>query len=655
MLFSYNWLNDYLEYEITPQKLADLLGAHTFEVESVTKKDDDALLDIAVLPNRGHDCFSHQGIARETNALMRVKGDYAEKKSAQLDKISSLKTLESKEINVDPATNTPLYALAFMDDVRVSQSPDWLKERLQSVGLDPINNLVDIANYMMLDIGQPLHIFDAKTLSLPIRVRFAKDKERIALLGGMEKELTKEDVVIADAKNALAIAGIKGGISSAVSANTRSIAIEAGQFHPGFVYQTSKRLGLNTDAAKRFSVGFAPEFTSMGLLQAIALIKKLAKGENERIVKAQSKNYAAPPHVLTSVSAINQLLGLSLQEKQIRGILEALGFEIVKEKDDVVKATPPFWRQDIALPADVIEEVGRVYGLEHIPATLPRIALQENPQGDERAWRKFIRTFFVKHGFSEVYTYSLSKKGSVELQNPLSEQKKYLRESLIPGLLEAVQFNQSHRVSNAGFLMFEIGNVFNTASDGIQEKEFFAFALARPRSTNAFWELRGYVEDFLEAIGFDREDYSFNEDGHMIVDGTDVGFLGLPQIPQGMKLKGDVFVFECDLKALISQANQEREFEEPPKYPAIERDISLFLSQGTRVDEVMSLIQVIGGKLVEDVELFDIFEEENASKRSLAFHIIYRSKEKTLTDQEVKAIHKKIEDELKKQYRAEIR
>ncbi len=659
MLFSFNWLNDYLEYAITPQKLAEFLTTHSFEVESITKKDDDAILDIAVLANRGADSFSHQGIAREANALLRYKGGF-EKKSARAETLAPLKMLAGKEIDVDPATQTPLYCLAFMDNVSVSQSPDWLKRRLQSVGLEPINNIVDIANFVMLDAGQPLHVFDAQKLTLPILVRRAKDKERILLLGGESKELTVSDIIIVDKNGPLALAGIKGGQASAVTNATRSIAIEAAQFDPGSVYQSSKRLGLATDASRRFSCGFAPEFTAAGLTKAIALVKELAGGQHERVFKAQGKNHSAPSYVLTSIAAINQLLGSSLAKKEINSILECLGFSLEHEgEEDVIKVTPPFWRRDIALPADIIEEVGRVYGLENIPPALPRISLQEDTDTHNREWYTFIRTFFVKHGFSEVYTYSLGKKGEVELLNPISSEKDFLRQSIIPGLLSALQFNQRNHSSSFDISIFELGHVFEKAhsGNGVNEKEMFACAISRRQGAHAFWELKGYVEDFLSSMGFDGEDYALKEverGARLFINNTDVGFIGLPEYDDA-KLKGDIFVFECDIDLLIENIDQEREFQEPPRFPAIIRDVSLFLPQGKRVDEIASLVASIGGELIEDVELFDIFEQEGEKMRSLAFHIIYRSKEKTLTDNEVNALHQKIEHALKVQFHAQVR
>ena len=659
MLFSYDWLNEYLEYSITAEKLAQLLTAHSFEVESAKKKEDDIILDIAVLSNRGHDCFSHQGIAREANALLHYKRGF-KKKSVKTETPAPLKISEGKEIDVDPATKTPLYLLALLDDVVVSQSPDWLKKRLQSVGLEPINNIVDIANFVMLDVGQPLHIFDAQKLALPILVRRACDKERILLLGGTQKELTKEDIVIADKNGALALAGIRGGQTSAVTQGTRSIAIEAAQFDSGFVYQTSKRLGLVTDASRRFSCGFAPEFTSVGLIRAISLIKELAHGKNERIVKCGAAP-VIPSHVLTTYGYIDKLLGTSLQEKNIRAILECLSFAIVNEEGDAIKITPPFWRKDISVQADIVEEVGRLYELERIPLIAPSVILSErNDTGDDaRAWKKFIRDFFVKHGFSEVYMHSLGKKGEIELLNPISVDKSFLRQSLIPGLLSALQFNQRTYVFSSDVSIFELGHVFEKAhsGNGVKQKEMLACEIYRREGTHAFWELKGYVEDFLSAMGFDGEDYMLKEEergGRIFVNNVDVGFIGLPE-DSNTKLKGDIVVFECDIQLLITHIDNEREFQEPPRFPAIIRDVSLFLPQGKRVYEIASLISRIGGELIEDVELFDIFEQEGEKMRSLAFHIIYRSKEKTLTDNEVNTLHQKIEHALKEQFHAQVR
>lgn len=668
MLFSYNWLNTYLAYDISPEELAELLSAHAFSVDSVTKKDKDFILDIEVLPNRAHDCFSHQGIAREAGAILTWQGKRAQKKAEPLATKASADALlslpfRSDALRIQEKSDAPLYYLASMDNVTVSQSPVWLSERLSAVGLDSINNLVDIANFIMLDIGQPLHVFDVSTLSFPVEVRHAHSGERIELIGGDVKEVTPQDIVIADAKQALAIAGIKGGKASAVHEKTTSIVIEAAFFEPTRIYRSSKHLGLATDAARRFSAGFAPELLPLALAKALRLIEEIAKGRNARIARAGTYAFFAPmPPVFASRKNIEQVLGVALGDTTIQKILAALDFEVSREpQEGIYKIIPPFWRRDITIPEDVIEEVGRLYGLENIPPQAPTVLLGTPHESEAMQWRIFIRNHFISQGFSEVYNYSIEGalgeegKTKVMLANPISDKRSHLRSGLLQGLLSNVEVNQKffERVA-----MVEIGNVFWQEGEKVRECEMIGALLFAKKDKDVFRELRGYVEDLLQAMGFDEEDYAFYERAKGLaleVEGKELGKLHVPSVPPSLKIKGYVAFFECDFASLIQEADEEREFEEPPKFPAIERDVSLYLPRHRKVGEVLNIIHEKGKELVEDTELFDMYEDQNASQTSLAFHIIYRSKEKTLTDEEVNNLHSTIERELKKRLGAEVR
>lgn len=643
---------------------------HAFEVETVEKRKGDYALDIDVLPNRAADCFSHQGIAREANAILSFLGTYELKDAKPLSGKEvfnvPLPPGDASLIHIENGEDTPYYALAFLDRVNVGSSPDWLKRYLQAVGLEPICNVVDIANFVMLDIGQPLHIFDADKVALPITVRRARRGECIELIGGAKKELSYEDIVIADTKQALGIAGIKGGQASAVNADTSSILIEAAQFSRESIYKSSKRLNLITDAAKRFSVGFAFELAPLGLARALTLLKEIAGGKGERVSAkeggASLYHFFKPaPPIRIEVEKITQALGVSLKEETVIKMLGGLGFLMEKETGTPdYKLISPFWRRDIAFPEDITEEVGRLYGFTHIASSLPAISLLEAHESEILTWRYFLRHQLVRQGFSEVYNYSLQRIGEVELINPPSEKRMYLRASLIPALLENAALNQSLTQSKSedALMLFEIGNVFTKKGNILQEREKLCLALVSRKAHEAVRELKGHVESLLESMGFDREDYFLKEEqdgAALIIAGALAGCISIPAVPSSLKVKGEVAMFEGDIEIFISHIENEREFEEPPKFPAVERDISLFLTHGVKAGDVVSIIHEMGSKLIEDVDLFDMYEDERSPKRSLAFRIMYRSKEKTLTDEEVNALHKKIEQELAKRLKAEVR
>ncbi len=642
MKISYNWLQDLVDKKLpVPEKLADLLTFHSFEVEGIEAKGGDWILDIDVLPNRAHDCFSHQGIAREIAVLLKIPFkpiDYSKK-------IKDSKDLASKIVKVEVKAQElcPRYTARAVVDVKIGASPQWIKDRLKVCGLKPISNIVDIANYVMLGTGQPLHAFDADKLGgNKIIVRRAKKGEKIISLDDEKYDLNENILVIADEKDPVCVAGIKGGIGPGIDGQTKRIILEAANFNPLIIRQASKQLNLRTDASWRFENGLDPNLTQEAIDMCAYLIQEIAGGQ---IFKGSVDIYPKK----TQAKKINfdtgqarKLLGVNIPDKQMIDILKRLGFEVKKllvrsaTPNKVRSRTPnsglrvivPTRRLDISIPEDLIEEVGRVYGFEKIPSQFPAATLIPALRRDDLIYQNKVKDILTNLGFTEVYNYSLLNKkesSSIELANPVSQEQKYLRTSLIPLLIKNVEDNRKYfeRVR-----LFEIGKVFKLAQKQVKEEKRLA-GIIYP---DDFYRLKGMIDTLLNRIGISDIWYGDLDDKAEIKVGNDlIGWL-------------DKKTFEIDFAKLVELATEERIYTAPSKYPAMVRDVSLLVEQGTKVVEVLNLINRVGNKLVRDVDLFDIYQGENIpeNKKNLAFHIIFQSAERTLTDKEVNQLQNKI-------------
>lgn len=674
MIFSYNWLKQYLKYKITPKELADILNTYLFEVENIEEKNNDFVFNIDVLPNRA-DCLSHQGIAREINSILGFHG-----KAEKVTPIKELKnefTLKIKsgvsEMEIEQGAKCASFAV--LSNIKTGESPKWLKDCLMSLGQKSINNLVDLSNFVILDSGQPLHIFDFDKLKkggnndgVKLFIREAKDKEKVKILGGKEYELFKDDLVISDLESPVDIAGIKGGEESSVSESTNHILISSANFDAKRIYNTSKKLNLITDASIIFSHNISAGFSLLGLEELVNLVLQEIGGELEQVFfEEKDKDLLKDrEHIIINLNKISSLLGKEINEEIFNRAMYHLNIKTKKEKTGIFKVNPPFYREDLNIPEDIIEEVGRLIGYNNIFPFAPKVSAKRSELNENLEWRSFISRFLLNQGFDEVYNYSLIETPAFyEVSNPLSSKRRFLREDLIHGLIGNALFNQNYFDE---FRIFEFGHIFREQNILIEEEKIGALIFSKKgKITDLLLEIRGILDGLFEGMGFDEDDYVVLHKDDILsikINEQEVGFLGV--INKGIysannvDLKydfknGNIAFFELDIKNLIKYIDYEREFEAPPKFPAVDRDISLFTYQGVKISQILSIIQEIGGNLVEDVELFDVYQNPDSDKKSLAFHIIYRDKNKTLTDKEVNEIHNNIEKELKKRLKVEIR
>jgi phenylalanyl-tRNA synthetase beta chain len=701
MKFSANWLNEYLKKPLKPQEMAELLTMYAFEVESCEKFGNDFVLDIKVLPDRAHDCLSHIGIAKELAAISGI--EFAPPKAKFIED-KKFKAQDFILVDVSVKDLCPRYSMMAVVDAKVGPSPKSMQERLIACGLRPINNIVDIANFVMLETGQPLHAFDAGKLSSSVAasgqqsteqsreidssfldelgvprkgaakkiiVRRAQKDEKIITLdeGRPERTLNENILVIADDKKAIGIAGIKGGKGPEIDEKTKQIVVEAANFEPINIRRGSAALGLRTDASARFENGLDPNLTIPALKRCVGLISQLAGG---KVVSGAVDIYPKKINagkILLNVKKTQSLIGVKISQKEIAEILKKIDLSPKirkKGKNEFLEVTIPTIRLDLKMQEDLIEEISRLYGYEKIPALMPSSVIVPAVKNENMIWQGKIKDILVGLGYSEAYNYSFfsgaEKKlfkfsEAIEIKNPLSQDQKYLRVSLAGGLLKNVKENLKHFSS---VRLFELGRVFyEKGAERAEENKIAAIISHKENNPGGnFFELKGVAEILLEKLGI--ADIWFDD-----AIGSNPFWLGLvhparraeiksgneligwageakPEILTALEIKERAAIFEFDFKKLITLASEEREYAPPSKHPAIIRDLAVVVESNTKIDEVLNIIETAGGPLLFDSDLFDIYEGLAGGKKSLAFCLIFQSDERNLTDVEINQLMEKI-------------
>jgi len=681
MLFSYNWLKDYIKEKLpSPEKLANLLTVHIFEVEEVKKAGKDWLLDIDILPNRAHDCLSHLGMAREIAA---ISGLTFKKPEISFREDNEIKTEDFIAVKVENKELCPRYTARVVKGVKVKDSPKEIQERLKVLGLQPINNIVDILNYVMLETGQPLHAFDFDKLEgkdkKMIIVRKAKTGEKIDTLDDKRYKLDKDILIISDKKDSLAIAGIKGGKKAEIGKPTDTIIIESANFEMGIIRQARQKLTLQTDASLRFEHKPDPNLTMLAINRAVHLIQRYCKGKVAQGVVDLYPKKTLPRKIKLDLIKTEKLLGVKIAESEIINILSGLNFEIIRVGCGFLIVEIPTFRQDVAIAEDLIEEIGRVYGLDKIPATLPKILASPPERNINYFWEDFAKSILKEAGFSEIYSYSfiseesarnfnLGKESLIEIENPISSEQKYLRPSLILNLLKILKENLKNFEE---IKIFELGRIY--LKKDISEKEALT-GLIFSSDDNNFYLAKGMVDLLFQKLGVSGVWYDdvnptpedskafFWQKGkraEIKIDGEEIGFLGEinSDILERLEISNKTVVFDLDFKKLQDLCSEEHEYRPISKFPAAIRDLAILIPKEEKVVNVLNEINRAGGILIRDVDLFDIYVGEGISqdKKNLAFHIIYQAEDKTLTKEEIDNLQEKIIKVLEKNPEWEVR
>jgi len=604
----------------------------------------DTLFDISVPANRP-DLISYRGVAWEIAALTGKKY-LAQPIKPKVSKLPS----KILKVRIAEPNLCKKYLAVRLTDIKVAPSPKFIQERLKASGLRPINNVVDIANYVMLEVGQPLHAFDAVKVIGAINVRKAYMQENLVTLDSEKRKLSPDMLVIADSKKVLAIAGVIGGADSAIDANTQEIILESANFNAVSIRRTARALGIRTDASSRFEKSLPPTFASLGLEYAAELLKKYANGKPVEFASTGAKEEKLKA-IKADPEKINQLLGTNVPAAEQTKILAKLGFKSVHQSQFEV----PFWRADVTVWQDLAEEIARFKGLEFIKPIKPSFPLSGSMTDPIVDAKNKVSDLLVGMGFDETHTYSfvsetffkkhgLDTKNTVEVANPINSDLKYLRLGL--GMnYEALSQQNSRYVDEQ--CVFEIGNVYSSHNDRIEEHTNL-FLMCYSKNQEVVARLVGSIRELFKRLGIEASIRQTDEESG--------------EVYANKEKLGHIRAANEDLKWAAVELNFEKltkhirypQFQPLQSYPAKELDVALLVRQDLPWSEIK---HAISHKLITDVKLFDVYAGKNISpgKKSLAFRIVYQAPDRTLTDEEVEKIHKQILDNLKSKFNAQIR
>ncbi|MCX7661468.1 MAG: phenylalanine--tRNA ligase subunit beta [Candidatus Omnitrophica bacterium] len=682
MKFTYNWLKDFVELKASPSQLAERLTMTGIEVVSLEKKEDDFVFEIEVTPNRP-DCLSIAGIAREISAIFGTKLKF---KNQPPNFKKDYKDV-FLNIHIEDKKSSPLYTGILIKNLRVENSPSWLRKRLELVGLRSINNVVDITNYILICWGEPLHAFDldklrnlAKTEKLNIFVRKARADEKIVTLDGIPRSFSgKEVLLIASGKNKessypIAIAGIMGGKETEVDFSTRAILLESAIFNPILIRRGSRALGLSTESSYRFERGVSFYNQRMATSQALALLREICGGE---VFSYKESIFLKPKRrkIILDLKKVNDFLGTDLNKTQIKSILEKLNLKPISVSGSKFKVDVPDFRQDIKEEADLMEEIARIYGYENIPLSIPKILPRLNP---ERSYDlvNYIKDILVGLGLEEAITYSLvskdnpfvQQKRAIEILNPLSSQQDSLRTTLIQGLLEATAYNfcQNQPYVN----IFEIAKVYQLENLRPLEKLSLGIMVSGTKALLTdqglikeklvFLHLKGILETLAERLNLNFEFMAGEKRIDILLNLKVIGeiFPLEKEILQKWDIKyNEVWYLELDLEEILPLIDLKRKFVPLDIYPGIRRDISLMVKDELSVKEISDFIKKEGKELLSEVSIVDYYRGKQIPPgfKGITLRCVYQSKERTLTEEEVNPIHNCLLERLKKNFTVVIR
>ena len=638
----------------------------------------DTILDLEITPNRA-DLLSVIGIAREVAALtgkaMKLPDTKYDEAGESIEKKASV------EIR-DPDL-CPRYCASVITDVKIRPSPSWLEQRLIASGMRPINNIVDVTNYVMLEYGQPLHSFDYdKIADRKITVRRAKN-ETMSTLDGEPRQLSNNMLVIADSTGAVAVAGIMGGAASEVTETTTSILLESANFNPTSIRRTSSAFKLRSEASLRFEKGLSPELPMAALKRATQLIAELSGGKVAKGIIDVYPGKSETRAIKLTASKVARVLGMNITIDRVMAVLKSLGFQCEQQGPDLLLVTVPYWRMDVALAEDLTEEIARIIGYDEIPTTLPSGTLPAHKPDQGRMLRETIRDILAGCGMQEAITYSLTSQdllkkvadqaNSLKVANPITVEQEHLRTTLRPGLLQTLANNE--RYGEESISLFEVGKIYLPKDNDLPyEKDMLAGVLCGTRS-GLFWkgesdrldffDAKGIVETLLDRLGVVAS-FEPAEDKLLIpgrcatiqVSGTSIGVVGEvhPRFTERFNIKSpSVCLFEIDLEKLLLATFAPRKYRTLSKFPATTRDIALVVNADVPSKGIRDIIE--GSPLVVKVTLFDVYtgQQIQRGKKSLAFRIAYQSPERTLTDEEVDKAQQQIIERLAKQFGATLR
>jgi phenylalanyl-tRNA synthetase beta chain len=658
MKISVDWLKDYIELPESPQKLQEDLTMAGLVVEGISPFNGDTVLEVEVTANRP-DCLNHVGVARELAALYG--------RSLRLPPARPRMRLRAEKIAYsieirDPQL-CPRYSGLVLDGIRVESSPAWMQKRLEACGMRPINSIVDITNYVLLEVGHPLHAFDFDLLSGGrIVVSRAEDGQKIVTLDGMERLLDAEMLLINDGAGPVAIAGVMGGLHSEISLKTERVLLECAYFSPRSIRRTSKRLGLSTEASYRFERGVDWDGTVAAIGRTAQLIRDHAGGRLAGSLQDVHPGTLEPVRIELSRQRAVNLLGVSLEDAFVEATLKRLNFSVQRKGKGHWLVTCPTYRADMELEADLIEELARFFGYQNIPTTMPAARDAGTPSTlfpHETAARRSLMGLGYSEavhlsfaGGREVAQFPVPGVDAPEIRNPLTEETQFLRTTLAPGLVASVKRNLNHDTFRVR--LFEIGKIFRKNADGLTVERralgmvgtggFTEFNWHHPSEEYDFFHLKGAVtamlsalrsEDFIVVPGVAWPWLNPADSASLVVGGQQIGVLGSlhPMLQDEYKLRQAVYIAEIDFEALCPRLFSPVRYEPMPRYPRVERDLCVVLDRSVRYEDIRTGILGLGIGQLTEIDLIDVYEGAGipSDKVSITLRLIFLDRERTLT------------------------
>ena len=686
MKISYQWLGDFVDLDVDASGLAQVLTKVGLAVEEIEELENDSVLDVEVTTNRP-DCLNHLGIAREIAAQLGLQLKFPDV-SPPRDEADPFTQL-STGVSIENRELCPRYAARVLSGFTLGESPDWLKTRLEAVGQRPINNIVDITNYVLLEMGHPLHAFDYHKLEEHrIVVRTAKSSERLTTLDGVERQLDSSMLVIGDARQPVAMAGIMGGEESEVSQDTRTILLESAYFNPASVRHTAKKLGLRTEASFRFERGADPRIPVKALNRTCRLIQEIAGGVMAGPIIDEYPNPLAQNSVQLRSQRLESVLGVRIDPEFVTDTLLRLEFEASSTQEKTWQVQVPSFRVDVGIEDDLVEEVARHYGYDRIESTYPAasgVGRFLSTDGHDRLLTGVLEGLGFWEAFNYVFTqpskeaaFWNSPPSMTAISNPLTEEDTHLRVSLVPGLVEALRRNLNH--GNKNVRLFELSKVFapGAAKDGADFKETSRLGLVvtgtfyQPFWNTAhdefhFHHFKGVIETLLGKLGCrgefeDTSNISFLHPGmaaSVSADGEFLGFLGQlqPGLQEAYKFLQPVFVAELLLDPLYGRPLSEPRYEGFERLPSVERDLSFIVDKAVEYATMVSVVEDLGIPDLHGIQLIDLYQGPTLpqGKVSLAIRLTFVSPETTLTQEKVNRYTEEIFSVLKKTFSMQAR
>lgn len=677
MLYSYNLLQSYIKQKLPSASLVCETLNRCLGDTSFSKVKNDFVFDVELTPNRIGALAGHKHMAMEICAMFNL--DLKDINEYSLKKVKNPIIMSVKN---EAKKSCECYFGIVLDDIKIKESPEFIKDALLNCGLRPINNVVDITNYVMLELGQPMHAFDyEKIIGNRIIVRYARDGEEIRVLTGDKYMLKENMLVIANSEKPMAIAGIKGGIDAEINDKTKTIVLESANFKNTDIYRTSKNLNLITDASIRFSHNISQNITRQALKRAVELLVKYA---NAKVVSNELMTNEIPDKMLVipfNLERLNKLIGQDIDKKEVERILITLEYKIKKISNNLWNIFVPLYKTNILIFEDIVDDIVRIYGLDNLKLIPPTVKLSAFKSNEFYQFKDNLKNLAIMAGLSEVCNYNFVndddlnilpdriKSKIVDLKNYLSLNFKYLNPTSCIALIKDVGINLSHFDKEK---FFQISNNYLQIDNVINEKTYFSFCLydinKKRKEQAILLEGKGVVESIFEKLSINNSQYYFSDKDSSEFELNElfkflvfiynqkkelIGYMGLvkDEIKENYKIKNEqknplVLVSEIDLKKVYELMDMALDFAPLPKYPSSIKDISIMVDSKVLVQDVILGILQLNISDLRDIDLFDIYEMEGSDKKSLSFHLIFRNDEKTITWEEIDKYLEKIKQHL---------